>query len=86
MCRSSVEFPSSGNMRPYSSGTILTHIYPEFRKNLLNIFSNISRLASTVPPDVPADEVFSVETENLEPFTPGTSSSFKEIAVISGKG
>jgi len=70
----------------YSSGTILTHIYPEFRENLLNIFSNISRLAGTVPPDVPADEVFSVETENIEPFTPGTSSSFKEIAVISGKG
>ncbi|MBN1547007.1 MAG: P-loop NTPase [Syntrophaceae bacterium] len=70
----------------YSSGTILTHIYPEFRENLLNIFSNISRLTGSVPPDVPADEVFSVETENLESFTSGTSSSFKEIAVISGKG
>ncbi|MBN2439095.1 MAG: P-loop NTPase [Deltaproteobacteria bacterium] len=70
----------------YSSGTILTHIYPELRENLLNIFSKISRLVGTVPPDVPADEMFSVETENLEPFTAGSSSNFKEIAVISGKG
>jgi MinD superfamily P-loop ATPase len=70
----------------YSSGTILTHIYPDLRENLLNIFSNIFRLVGTVPPEVPADEAFCVETENLEPFTPGTSSSFKEIAVISGKG
>jgi len=70
----------------YSSGTILTHIYPELRENLLNIFSKISQLIGTVPPDVPADEVFSVETENLEPFTAGSSSNFKEIAVISGKG
>jgi MinD superfamily P-loop ATPase len=70
----------------YSSGTILTHIYPELRQNLLDIYSQISPLAGTVPPDVPADEVFSVETKNLEPFTAGTSSIFKEIAVISGKG
>ena len=70
----------------YSSGSILTRIYPEFRENLLNIFFAISRLAGTFPPEIPADETFSVETENLEPFTAGTSSGFKEIAVISGKG
>ncbi|HOG07381.1 MAG TPA: P-loop NTPase [Syntrophales bacterium] len=70
----------------YSSGAILTHVYPEFRENLLNIFSDISRLAGTVPPEVPADEAFCVETENIEPFTVGKSSIFKEIAVISGKG
>ena len=70
----------------YSSGTILVHIYPDLRENLMNIYSELSRLAGTVPPDVPADELFSVATENLEPFTPGASSSFQEIAVISGKG
>jgi len=70
----------------YSSGTILTHVYPAFRENLLNIFSNISKLLGAVPPEVPANETVSLERENLEPFTRGASSSFKEIAVISGKG
>jgi len=70
----------------YSSGAILTHIYPDFQENLLNIFSAISPLVGAVPPDVPPEESFSVETENLEPFTKGMSANFKEIAVISGKG
>ncbi|MDD4357603.1 MAG: P-loop NTPase [Smithellaceae bacterium] len=70
----------------YSSGTILTHVYPEFRENLLKIYSAISFLPGTTVPSVPPEELFSVKTENPEPFTAGTSTSFKEIAVISGKG
>lgn len=70
----------------YSSGTILTHIYPDFRENLLNIFSAVSSLAGSVPPEVPPDEPLTLSTESLEPFSRGESSDFKEIAVISGKG
>ncbi len=70
----------------YSGGTILTHIYPEFRENLLSIFSALSPLVGSVPPDVPSDELFPISTENMEPFPRGNSSYFKEIAVISGKG
>jgi MinD superfamily P-loop ATPase len=70
----------------YSSGTILTHIYPDFREKLLHIFSAVSSLAGSVPPDVPPDELLPLSAENLEPFPRGESSEFKEIAVISGKG
>ncbi|MBN1613746.1 MAG: 4Fe-4S binding protein [Deltaproteobacteria bacterium] len=35
---------------------------------------------------MPAEEAFSVETGKLDPFSPGESPVFKEIAVISGKG
>jgi MinD superfamily P-loop ATPase len=70
----------------YSSGTILTHVYPDFRENLLDIFFAVSQLVGTVAPDVPPEELFSVKMENPEPFTAGASPNFQEIAVISGKG
>jgi MinD superfamily P-loop ATPase len=70
----------------YSSGAILTHLYPEVRENLLRIFAGVSHLAGTVPPPVPPEELFAVVERDGAPFAPGTSSGHREIAVISGKG
>lgn len=70
----------------YSSGTILAHVYPEFRKKLLDIFPAISQMVGTASPEVPPEEDLVVDGENTAPFSPGQSCQHLEIAVISGKG
>ncbi len=70
----------------YSRGAILTYTFPEFGENLLDIFDGISSLVGTQPPASPEEESFMVATESLATFTTGTSDTYEEIAVISGKG
>ena len=70
----------------YSSGTILTHTFPEFRENLLGIFSNISRLVGSTPPEPPKEEEIFEKAGSLDPLSTGTAEDYKEITIISGKG
>ena len=70
----------------YSSGKILMHTFPELKENLLGIFSGISRLVGTTPPEPPEEEGFFIKAESLGSFSTGTAENYKEITVISGKG
>jgi len=66
----------------YSSGSILVEWFPELRANLLDIFDTLS----TACPPVPSEDVFVLPTGSPEPFTPGNSTDYKEVTIISGKG
>ena len=70
----------------YSSGTILTHTFPELKENLLEIFNGVSSLVGTLPPEPPEEEDFSVKAGSLDPLSTGIADNYKEITVISGKG
>jgi MinD superfamily P-loop ATPase len=70
----------------YSGGRVLTHIFPELRENLLDIFDSISRLIGTTPPEPIEEEILSAVERPLEPFTSGTAEGYREITVVSGKG
>jgi MinD superfamily P-loop ATPase len=66
----------------YSGGKILVDWFPELRENLLTIYDT---LATALPPQ-PVEDVFDLAPGSPEPFTKGSSDSYKEITVISGKG
>lgn len=70
----------------YSGGQILTHVFPEFADNLLNIFAAIRELQGTQPPPPPEEKDFIVEADTPAPFVSGNASNYKEMTIISGKG
>jgi len=72
--------------KAYSSGTILTHTFPELKENLLDIFNGISCLVGSTPPEPPEEEDFFVKAGPLDSLSTGNASNYKEIAIISGKG
>ena len=70
----------------YSRGEMIAEKFPEMRENMLAIYDELRGLAGTVPPPAPVEEVVQVDAVPAKPGTPGTAASFRETAVISGKG
>jgi len=70
----------------YSSGQILVDSFPELKKNLLGIFSEICLLAATVPPAPPENEGLRQGPVSPDPFPVGDADDYKEVVIISGKG
>ncbi len=70
----------------YSGGKILTHEFPEFKANMLEIFISVTSLLGTQPPAPPEEERFTVSEGAKEDFSAGTSDTYRETTVISGKG
>lgn len=66
----------------YSGGKIIVDWFPDFRKNLLQIYDNL--FAATPP--APTEDIFELAKRKSEPFVTGLSNSYKEITIVSGKG
>ncbi|MDY0262420.1 P-loop NTPase [Syntrophotalea acetylenica] len=70
----------------YAGGGSLVDAFPEVRGNLLSIYAAIASLAGNTPPPPPADEPLEVSPSSEIPAEMPSTSNFKEITVISGKG
>ncbi|MDD5706390.1 MAG: P-loop NTPase [Kiritimatiellae bacterium] len=66
----------------YSGGAILVDVFPELRKNLLEIYDNLR----TARPAVPVAAAFELTSGAPPPLARGTAERYTEITVISGKG
>lgn len=66
----------------YSEGAIIVERFPELRDNLLQIFDD---LTVAMPPP-PVLEEFPAPAKSDEPVSGGSSSSYKEVIILSGKG
>lgn len=66
----------------YSGGKILVDSFPDLATNLMNIYDNLL----TATPPVPAEDVFTLPEATPKAFVKGSSDSYKEITIISGKG
>jgi len=70
----------------YSSAVVLSRSFPGFEKNILAIFDRIVELAGTRPPDPPVEESFDVKGDRSESFEAGDAETYRDIAIVSGKG
>jgi MinD superfamily P-loop ATPase len=71
----------------YSAGHILVHSHKELKHNLLDIYNNLSSLVGSLVPAVPNVSAYIFKKgRDCSTLPNGTSSSHKEITVISGKG
>ncbi len=70
----------------YSKGEIIAEVFPKLQENLLSIFKNIQGLENTEAPTEPEESPVTLTSKPRKNIEKGTANSFKEIAVISGKG
>jgi len=66
----------------YSGGGIIAEAFPDMRENLLDIYDNLN----TARPPEPEECIFELAEEQTPDFEKGTADSYKDVAVISGKG
>lgn len=70
----------------YSEGGILAAAFPDFKKNLMEIYGRIGELTRQEVPSVPEEESIRIEQKPPAGLAREPAGEQREIAVISGKG